>query len=71
MRMSKCKGHRPCSPHCPPRRVDGSYITSLGAVCFLCWNTGCVIPIGDRSPSIDKWIEMHGAQDRVPAKRSL
>jgi hypothetical protein len=66
--VSKCKGHRRCSSWCPPRRVDGSYITSLGAVCLLCWNTGCQIPTGDKGPSIDKWIDMHGAQERVPRK---
>lgn len=68
MSEPKCKGHRRCNPQCPPRRPDGSYVVSLGSLCLLCWNTGCQIPTGDKSPGIDKWIEMHGAQDRVPAK---
>jgi hypothetical protein len=57
--MRDCKKHRRCSPSCPPRRLDGTPIVSLGSLCLLCFNTGCQIPTGDKQPPIDKWIEMH------------
>jgi hypothetical protein len=28
-------------------------------MCLLCFNTGCCVPTGEKSPTIDKWIEMH------------
>lgn len=67
--MARCKGHRRCSPWCPPRRADGTPIVSLGSLCLLCWNTGCQIPTRSNSPSIDKWIEMHRGT-LVPPKRT-
>ncbi len=62
-----CTKHRRCYPHCGKPRMDGTYNRSLASVCLLCWNTGCRIPVSEKL-TIDEWIALHGAEERVPPK---
>jgi hypothetical protein len=61
--QGKCEhnGHRLCSTQCPQRNIDGTLREppSFMLLCLICFNTGCRIPIGGKSPTIDRWIEMH------------